>query len=334
MEKSTSNTLPQRTQAALAEAFITSFDQKIFSQARINLIFASLVVLELILLIVLFPLLIQSALFAFMLAGFLLTVFGFLLIRQYYETQKLLFFDSLVRELLLKISQQEVQGDALEKHIATAKICTYLADRLYQREYGYYPLPKLFESLSQFSEVLSCSLHWRDLFAIREILLKQAVEEHLILVRQQPTNPDGHALLANAYVMLSGLYLNPNTLHGEESDRYHPRARSGPEMQAKFKATAEKAVEEFKILKEYSPNDPWIYSQLAYSYRDLQMPHEEKGAYEAILALRPHDNETLFKLGMLYFQQGENARGLKIYEDLKKAHYSKAEELLGIYGNQ
>lgn len=333
MEKGTPIALTQRAQASLADAFIKSFDQKIFSQARINLLFAALALLELILLVALFPLLIQSALFAFMLAGFLLTIFGFLLIHQYIESQKLLYFDSLVKDLIKQIGQ-EAPNDPFEKRIATAKICTYLADRLYQREYGYYPLPKFIEYLSPLSERLSCILHWRDLFAVRELLLKQAVEEHLILVRQQPTNPDSHALLANAYVMLSGLYLNPTALHGEESERYQPRARANADMQGKFKATAEKAVEEFKILKEYSPNDPWIYNQLAYSYRDLQMPHEEKGAYESILALRPHDHDTLYKLGLLYFQQGENARGLKIYEDLKKAHYPKAEELLGIYGNQ
>lgn len=333
MEKASLHSLPHRTQASLAEVFIAALDQKIFSQARINLLAALIVTAELVFLIILFPLLIQSALFAFMLAGFLLSIFGFLLFRQYTESQKQLYFDTLIDDLLKKIGN-EAQGGIPEKRIATAELCTLLADRLYQREYGYYPLPKWLESFGFLSERISCLLHWRDLFTIRERLLKQAVEEHLMLVRAQPTNPDAHAILANAYVMLSGLYLNPNALHGEASDRYHPRQKWNAGMQAKFKATAEKAVEEFKILKEYSPNDPWIYNQLAYSYRDLRMPDEEKAAYEAILSLRPNDSETLYKLGKLYFQQGENARGLKVYEDLKKAHYPKAEELLGIYGER
>ena len=61
-------------------------------------------------------------------------------------------------------------------------------------------------------------------------------------------------------------------------------------------------------------------------------PKEEQLAYETILTLRPHDHDTRFKLGSLYFQQGENAKGLKLYEEPKKAHYEKATELLAQYG--
>ncbi len=111
-----------------------------------------------------------------------------------------------------------------------------------------------------------------------------------------------------------------------------PPKKYSKSFKQKFRLTAEKAIEEFKILSDYAPHDPWVHAQLAYSYRDLQMPKEEIKEYEAILQLCPDDKETLFKLGKLYFEQGQNAKGLKIYETLKFSHYKKAESLIHFYG--
>jgi len=96
---------------------------------------------------------------------------------------------------------------------------------------------------------------------------------------------------------------------------------------------AERAIEEFKVLNDYAPNDPWVHAQLAYSYHDLQMPKEEIKEYETILKLNPGDRDTLYKLGLLYFQEGMNAQGLRIYEELKRSHYKKAESLMENYGS-
>jgi len=72
--------------------------------------------------------------------------------------------------------------------------------------------------------------------------------------------------------------------------------------------------------------------QLAYSYRDLGMPTQEIDEYETILKLCPHDKETLFKLGVLYFSQGLNSKGLRVYEELRHSHFKKARLLIGHYG--
>jgi tetratricopeptide (TPR) repeat protein len=127
--------------------------------------------------------------------------------------------------------------------------------------------------------------------------------------------------------------VDPRKFHDFDEERYVPEERHSPEMEAKFRVTAERAIEEFKILNDYAPDDPWVHVQLAYSYHDLQMPQEEIREYEIVLALRPNDKETLFKLGMLYFQQGMNAKGLRIYEALKETHYKKAESLIKFYGS-
>ena len=102
----------------------------------------------------------------------------------------------------------------------------------------------------------------------------------------------------------------------------------------KFRSIAERAIEEFKILSDYAPEDPWVHAQLAYSYRDLQMPKEEIREYETILQLCPEDKETLFKLGKLYFEQGQNAKGLQVYETLKRSNYKNAENLIHFYGTR
>jgi tetratricopeptide (TPR) repeat protein len=133
--------------------------------------------------------------------------------------------------------------------------------------------------------------------------------------------------------MLSGLYIDPRTLEGYDEERWIPSDKYSEGFVEKFRFTAERAIEEFKILSEYAPDDPWVHIQLAYSYHDLQMPLEEIKEYETIKRLQPDDLDNLFKLGILYFQQGWNAKGLRVYEELKKAHYAKAEALIKFYGS-
>jgi tetratricopeptide (TPR) repeat protein len=151
------------------------------------------------------------------------------------------------------------------------------------------------------------------------------VEEHLQLVRREPTSLEVHTALANSYVMLSSLYAI------QDEDR-HATPEILEELRGKFRIAAERAIEEFKILNDYAPNDPWIHTQLAYSYHDLQMPESEIREYEIILKLRPDDRDTLFRLGRLSFQLGMNAKGLKVYEGLQRYGDKRADDLISYYG--
>lgn len=301
------------------DLFIRTFDRKIVLFVRLNILFIVAILLELALLVLFIPFFVKSALLAFIVALFLLTVFSYLILRQYLESQKLSYFETMMEGLPETLP------------LEMARLCTKIAHKLYQREYKYYLPPKLSSLFTLFFEKVSARIHWHDVHLMRELLLQRAVDEHLKLVKHEPTNPDAHALLANAYVMLSGLYIDPRTLEYKDTERWIPAEKYGKKMHEQFQKTAKKAVEEFTILKEYAPNDPWIYMQLAYSYRDLSMPEEEKEAYHSILKLRPDDHEARYKLGTLYFKRGENARGLKVFEELKKAGYSKADELLILY---
>lgn len=207
------------------------------------------------------------------------------------------------------------------------------ANRLHAREYTYYTPPSLLKCLAPYMEWLSCWWHWQDLYILKELLLQEAVSEHINLVKKEPTNLEAHAALANAYVMLSGLYIDPRRMEGYSDERWIPADKYNAECNKKFVHIAERAIEEFKILSEYAPDDPWVHSQLAYSYHDMQMPLEEIHEYETIQKLLPGDRDNLYKLGMLYFQQGMNAKGLRIYAELKTGHYSKSENLIEHYGS-
>lgn len=168
---------------------------------------------------------------------------------------------------------------------------------------------------------------------MRELLLQTCVKEYIKLVKCEPTTLETHAALANAYVMLSGLYIDPRKMEGYDEERWIPPDKYSEQFEAKFRTTAQKAIEEFKILCEYAPDDPWIHSQLAYSYHDLKMPLEEIQEYEMIQRLCPDDLDNLFTLGTLYFQQGMNAQGLRIYEELRRSHYKHSENLIKHYGS-
>lgn len=317
---------------SLEEEFLSAFDQKIHSNVRLNVIFAFAIILEFILIILFFPFFIKSAFLAFILGGFILTIFAFLMSGQYFSSCKHLFFQELVKTYLDKTKTKlNYSFGVTTHHLALAKACTMLAETLYAKEYQYYPPPPFLKRISRIAEKLSCILHWKDLFITRELLLNAVVKEHLALIKIDPTNPETHGLLANAYVLLSGLYVDPRCLSYEEDERWFPKERFSEEIKLKFQEYAKKAIEEFKILKEYAPHDPWIYAQLAYSYRDLNMLKEEREAYETLLKLRPDEQEIRHKLGQLYFKNGEMSKGLKIYEELKQTHYPKADELLDLY---
>lgn len=298
-----------------------------------NLFFLSLCIVEILLLMTFFAFLAQSLVMALSLAAVFFTFFAYFTLRIYFQTKKPEQLKVLKNKYLSSCKGvSSHQEDAVENPIALANACCKLANRLHAREYSYYNPPPFLAFLSSPLEKFSCWWHWQDVHVMKEMLLQEAVEEHIANVKSKPTNLEAHAALANAYVMLSGLYIDPRKMEGYDDERWISPYKFNEATEKKFRFNAERAIEEFKILLEYAPDDPWVHSQLAYSYHDLQMPLEEIREYEIIQKLRPDDKDNLFKLGILYFQQGLNAKGLKVYEELKKAHYAKAESLIKHYG--
>lgn len=199
-----------------------------------------------------------------------------------------------------------------DHHLFLASAYTLFAEHLKGRSSSYFSSRYLPQSCNIRLAAISEFCYHNDLHTIRELLLTKALEEHLDLVKRSPLNLTYHSQLASTYVLLSRLFLR------------EPR----------FRHYASRAVAEFQIIAAYAPTDPWVHSQLAMSYRDLEMPHEEASICEAILKLCPTDSETLLRLGTLHFQLGDNARGLAIYEELRHLNWQLAEQLITHYGDQ
>ncbi len=309
------------------------FNRIIKAYILFNFCFLLIGSFEIVFFLSMIPLLGKSTVLAFSLAAFFLTLFSYGVVRLYFQAKKPELVAELCEQYLAKCKEMiRYQEGIPEHHVALASAAHRFASALHEREYSYYQPPIWLKSLATTMEKFSCFCHWKDLHQLKELLLTRAVEEHIEVVKCEPTHLEAHAALANAYVMLSSLYAGPNKYEGADEERWVPPEKTSKAMQSLFRATAERAIEEFKILHEYAPEDPWVHIQLAYSYHDLQMPEEEIKEYETVLRLKPNDQDTLFKLGMLYFQQGQNAKGLQIYEILKQSYYAKAESLIKFYG--
>ncbi|MGE3954082.1 MAG: hypothetical protein AB7F31_02650 [Parachlamydiales bacterium] len=275
----------------------------------------------------------KSHLAAYGLGLILLSLFSYLALRLYLQGRKPDQFEAL-RDLYLQSCKGMIhyQEGLADHHLALAGAACKLADGLGFRRLATYPPVRSLRRPLPFWERLLFLAYCRETLQMRTLLLQAAIDEYIKLVRIEPTHLEVHAALANAYVMLSSLYLDPKKAREMGQEETLPRRAYGEEERAAYRQAAQMAVEEFKILEAYAPNDPWVYTQLAYCYHDLRETDKEIAAYERILELCPDDLETLFKLGIRYFQRGETAKGLKVYQQLKGERYSRAESLLAFYG--
>ncbi|HSX10406.1 MAG TPA: hypothetical protein VLF94_01635 [Chlamydiales bacterium] len=301
--------LPQYYRAILRE-----FRRVTHAFVSFNILFLALFASELFLFFFFLPFLNKSSIFAFALGGIFLTCFSYFVLLFYYQAKK--------PEQLLQLKNQFLQScrqimtlpvGEVQHHLSLAEALSKLSSYLHDFECNFYNVPKFLQPLSKYISRFSSYCYGEDVFQMKLLLLNAAVEEHLKQIRSTPTDLEVHASLANTYVALSKIYAAP--LHEE-----------------KFQIMARLAIEEFCILSHYAPNDPWVHEQLAVGYRDLGMPEEELREVETLLKLRSQDKEILYRLGSLYFQQGMNAKGLQIYEELKRANFKKAEDLIGSYG--
>lgn len=315
----------------LAALFVQRLEKIIKSYQLFHLLFIFFIGLEITALFLFFTLLSNSFMLALALGGLFLTIFSYFILRIYLQTKKPLHYRQCIQEYRTSCQEQMADEDGTPHyHIALAQAFSCLADELEGKEYHVYKQTSK-PSLNTILAKISCWLYWKDFHLLKELLLKSSVEENIKFVKCAPTVLESHVALATSYVMLSGLYVDPRKLADEE-DRWVPQEAYAETMKEKFRTTAKRAIEEFKIIKDFAPTDLWVHSQLAYSYHDLQMPEEEIAEYEILFKLNPHDRETLYKLGSLYFQQGLNAKGLQIYDALKKINPNKADQLINQYG--
>lgn len=326
---SLSETLAARTSQETNPPLTSQYLEHTRRYALFNFLFIGLLLGECLLFFIFFSFILHSSILAANLSLIFATAFAYFLLRMHYQARK---FERIF-ELASQIEEQfveEVGSPTLtpEGRVELASRYANLASSLQGAEYRYYQLPKLFEPVNPLLTRLSCWMHWHDIFKMKETLLSRTIQEYIELIKKEPVSLELHAALANAYVMLSGLYSIR-----ERSDLFRPSSKLVKLLEERFTWASKRAIEEFKILSEYAPSDPWVRQQLAYSYHDLQMPKEEIREYEKLLQLKPRDSDILFKLGILYFEQGQNAEGLAIYKQLLQHTPQKARALIQYYGS-
>jgi len=294
--------------------------------------FFTIACLELLAFALFFSFLTKSTILAFSLAGIFLTGFAYFVLLFYFQAKKpeqLL----AVRHTFLESCQAALpfEKGSSEFHFSLGAALYHLLNQLHRQEYTYYSLPSTFKTLAPLMQKFSVWCHWKDLHQMKEFLLLMMIKEHIELVKIAPTDLETHSGLANSYRLLAKHYQDPRIANPQAEHLWISPDYQSAEMLKKFEKTSWRAIEEYKILDYYAPNEPWVHAQLASIFHDLNLPQEEIKEYEAILSASPQDRDILFRLGILYFEQGLNAQGLKLYEQLKKMHDSKAEELLSYY---
>ncbi|NGX63333.1 MAG: hypothetical protein KR126chlam6_00741, partial [Candidatus Anoxychlamydiales bacterium] len=197
-----------------------------------------------------------------------------------------------------------------------------LTQNITENENSYLKMPKIFFNISK---KLKFYLLKEDLFKFKEQLLISASLEHLKQLKITPTDLEVHSSLANIYTSLSKLYFD-----AKETIFFSKTSKTV--LNQKYEICIKTTIEEFKILNDYAPNDPWIHLQLANSYNKLGLKKEEIKEYEVMYKLCPNDNNILFKLGCLYFETKKNAKGLRIYEELQMRSFAESDKLLSYYG--
>ncbi len=316
----------------LSESFRKKFLFFTRFHAMFHIGFLSLAVIEVFCLLLFFSFLAKSSLVAFALAFLFLTVFSYFVLLFYFQAKKPQQFIELKEGFLSACRAAIASHPHTHEHstlfLSAITSCSSLLNR---QETAYYDFLRAFPTLAHLMEKLSIWLHWEDVFIMREQLLLANIAETILLVKNFPGAPEPHAALAEAYKELSKIYQHPHKANPKNRLAFVPKEYSSQLMKQKFQITANRAIEEFSILANYLPKDPWVHAQLAQIYHDLEKHKEEIEEYEILLSFAPSDREILFRLGVLYFQQGLNAKGLKIFEELKQSKDKKADELIHFY---
>jgi hypothetical protein len=304
--------------------FQTNFYREILKKFRnissffvhFHLSFAAILCVEI---AVLFSTFIQTVYFAILASVFVATCFTYLVLLFYYQARKPEKLKCLTEEFL-----NSCRLSMNDQHLSIAEALTRLCSYLEGFEW------EIYKTSSPFLSRFSAYCYWEDVFKTKQMLLLASIREHFQQIRLTPTDLEVHASLGSTYVALSKLYRQPI------QNTQHPRISQLKKIQSQYEEKSKKfsrlAIEEFKIISHYASEDPWIHEQMALGFKDLDLPMEETKEIETLLRLRPQDKEILSRLGTLYFKQGMNAKGLIVYEELKKTNFKKAEELIASYG--
>jgi tetratricopeptide (TPR) repeat protein len=319
----TTNSVPYSENSPLTDlcsVTLENFKQVTKQYALFHICFFSLAFLELVAFVLFFSFFTQTTLFAFSLATLFLTGFTYFVLLFYFQAKKPQQLQD-IHSFFLHHCKDKNVVNALENLLLT----------LHRQEYAYYALPHSFHTLAPLMQKFSAWIHWKDIYKMKELILMTLIKEQVDLVKLHPTDLKTHANLGNTYLALSELYTDPRKLDSKDP---HPWISPDYETQSVLKKrdkALHKALEEYKILSFYAPYEPWVYDQLAQIHCLLNQTQEAIHSYEIVLAKISEDRNILFRLGILYFENGDHARALRLYEQLKSMQDPLAEELITYY---
>lgn len=317
----------------IIEESTASFFNAIGSYGKFHALSLLVIVSEILLFGLLYTLHPDFAVMAIGISALFFTFFAYLTLRVHLWSKK---GDQLehVRDCFVLMCQEQLvlDHDEMENHTSLCYGLRKFVEALNGKEDTMVQLPPFLTKLFVDFNRLSRWWFWYDFFKMKELLLQTVVVEHIEMVKRAPNHLDIHASLANAYILLANLYSEGMSWFSE-GKLWKRKEYAIDWVRQKFRQVNTSAIEEYKILLEYAPNDPWIHAQLGCIYRELDMRRQEVAEYETIVKLRPTDLESLFHLGTLYFAEGHVAKGLQIYESLKKMDEPLASELMVHYGS-
>lgn len=292
----------------IAESILVQFDKLVAHYKKFNFLFLGALLVESLLLIFFFPFLIKSAFFAITLAALLITLFSFYTLRNYQGAEKEAAFREL-NERYIKgvLSIHSNAKTPKEIKQVAAEACLALAERLKGRRASLRG-PSF---LKVNEEKIGHFLGNEEIRRFQEVLYQRAIDELSGQVRLAPCDIAAHAHLARAFVLISD---------------HHGTAQ--PEG---FNQWRRRAIEEYKILSELAPQEGWILLELAARQQELGQTSAEIETLEKFLHLDPQNVDTLYRLGQLYFKEGQASKGFKIFENLKKIDLIKSDQLIAYY---
>lgn len=306
------------------------FKSALSSYALFHLTFTLLATIQLTLTLILLFNSPASPIFAISLASLLLTICSHVLISYYFQGKKPLQFKEIETNFYNEcVKSLPIDATDDDYHLSLAHSMFQLATYIGQKQV-YSLSVKPFSFLEDIFLVIGYHLHFKDILLMQEYLMHRSIKEHVELIKKKPTDLATHTSLANAYTALAKLYSKPADLPFEDNGLLQRRFEKDS-IKERFTNATKRAIEELKILDDLAPNDPWVHAQLASCYHHLEMFEEEIHEYEILLNIRPSDKEILYRLGLLYFRLGKNAKGLTIYESLKEIDAKDAAYLISNY---
>lgn len=296
--------------------------------AYFHVLFISFLSIQLLSFLLFFSYFSKSIACASALALFFLTLFSYFVLLFFFQAKKPQQLLSIRNTLLESCQNLFIQKNSTDTpHLQLAQIVLESITLLSEEEHNFYKKEALLLTLTPLSGKCKIRLHWKNFLAMKEFLFSLVLEEITDHIKEVPLDLKAHALLAETYLQHSLLYIPPEI----SSLPWIPAEYFSSLFHQKFLACSTRAIEECSILEEYGEKNIWLYTKLSKIYQLQGDTEKEIQCQEKLLSLSFNDQEALIRLGILYFKQGYNAKGLKIYEELKNNFPTEATQLIEYY---